>query len=169
MFKDYTIIDLETTGLSPNYNHIIEVGCVKVRGGDEFARLQLLIKPPEQIPWRITDITGISNNLVRNAPRFEDVAQQVYNFLNDELIVGHNVRFDIGFLKKKFSETLSMDFDNKYVDTIFLCKKVFPDFESYGLENISKELGIESEHHRALADCLTVKKVIDCISTKGVV
>lgn len=166
--KDYTIIDLETTGFSPNTNHIIEVACVKVRGAVEIDRLQILIRPPQHIPWRITNITGINNDLVRNAPRFAEVAQQIYNFLHGELIVGHNVRFDINFLRKNFADSLNVDFNNNSVDTIKLCKKAFPHFDSYALENVSTKLGINSEHHRALADCLIVKKVIDCISTKGV-
>ena len=166
LVRDYTILDLETTGLNPNSDFIIEVGCVKVRAGDEVDRLQLLIKPPKRIPWKITNITGISDFMVSTAPKFVDVAQVIWSFLENEVIVGHNVRFDLNFLRKNFSEILNVDFDNSYIDTLHIFKKAYPGLDSYSLDNISNELGIISEHHRAIADCCIVKKIIDYIEIK---
>lgn len=97
MTDDYTVIELETTGFSSQFNHIIEVGCIKFRGGKEIDRYQSLIKPLEPIPYVIECMTGIKNADVQNTPTFNEIGMAIWNFLNGELIVGHSVNFDINF------------------------------------------------------------------------
>ena len=164
--ESYVLVDLETTGFRPGVNHILEVGCIKIQKGQEVDRFQSLIRPPHSVSKRITKLTGIDNEMVADAPTFEEIAQKLWDFLKDEIIVGHNVRFDINFLYENFLETLNVKFSNDFVDTLPLSRKVYPSFESHKLEDIAEQLKIESEHHRAIADCLIVKDMIDDMTEK---
>lgn len=101
---DYTVIDLETTGLNPGYDEIIEAACVRYRDGQETERITSLIQPENRredgrfIDPFIESLTGITNQLLETAPLFEEVGEKFWNFLEGEFIVGHNVNFDINFL-----------------------------------------------------------------------
>lgn len=109
-------------------------------------------------------MTGITNEMVSNAPRFSQVSSQIWNFLKDELIVGHNVNFDINFLYDNIKDTTSKILNNDYVDTLRLSRKVFPEFESHGLMSLAFEFDIHSEHHRAVSDCYITMEVLKHIA-----
>lgn len=162
--RDYTIIDIETSGFSPEKNYIIEVGCIKYRDGQEINRYSSLICPPCRISTQIERLTGITNEMISSAPMFKTIARSLWEYLSGETLVGHNVNFDIDFLYDNFERELDRRLQNDYVDTLTLCRKAMPELESHSLSNISRVLQIKITPHRALSDCLILTKVIEKIS-----
>lgn len=161
---DYTVVDVETTGYDPRYDEIIEVGCIKYRNFQETARFQTLIQPPknrlgEYVDSFIESYTGITNQMLETAPPFVDVANDLCNFLSGELIVGHNVNFDINFLYDSLI-TFDVIFDNGFVDTLRLARRLLPNLKSYRLEDLDEYFGLNAEHHRSIKDCETTHQVL---------
>jgi DNA polymerase-3 subunit epsilon/ATP-dependent DNA helicase DinG len=146
--KTFIAIDLETTGLEPEKAQIIEVAAVKFRGGKEVAKFSSLVNPGRKIPFIVTDITGISDEDVAHAPVFEDILKEVKEFIGENPIVGHNVAFDLAFLRAN-----GMDFQSPVFDTWKLSTIAFTGFPSYSLENIAPRLGLDpGSSHRAYDD-----------------
>lgn len=156
--ESYTVVDLETTGYSGEFNSIIEIGSIKYRNGLEVSRYEMLLKPVEKIPYIVECITGIRNEMVVDAPTFGEKAQEIWEYLSGEIIIGHNVNFDINFLYDKFEGTLGVELQNDFIDTMRLAKKILPEMkaEGYGLDNLREHFGInlDAERHRAIGDCL---------------
>lgn len=162
--QDYTVIDLETTGLEPRYDDIIEVACIKYRGGEEVGRFQSLVQPPLQndeeddegepyyVDEFIESLTGITNEMLADAPKFDAIEQQVADFLNGELLVGHNVNFDINFLYDNL-EPYGVEIGNDFVDTMRLSRRALPDLPHHRLNDLAEYFSIDGEHHRAMGDC----------------
>jgi len=141
-------IDIETTGLSEDRDAIIEIGAVKFKGHRVEDEWSSVINPGRHIPEFITGLTGISDVEVRNAPRFRDIAQELDAFVGDAPVVGHNVRFDLGFLQK--ARILHY---NEVVDTYELAAVLMPTASRYNLGSLGKQLGILlPATHRALDD-----------------
>jgi len=159
---DYTIIDLETTGLDPHWDNIIEVACIKYRGGEEAGRIQSLIQPPiredadeDGLPYIdgfIEKLTGITNDMLKDAPMFKDIESQIEDFLAGELLVGHNVKFDINFLHDSFAP-YDVPFENDFVDTMRISRRVLPDLPHHRLGDLADYFNISGTHHRAMGDC----------------
>jgi ATP-dependent DNA helicase DinG len=144
----YTAIDLETTGLDPQRDAIIEIGAVKFRGDEVLEEWSSLVDPGRSIPEAITDLTGISNSMVQGAPSLRDVLPRLSSFVRDLPVVGHNVSFDLSFLNRCHVLT-----DNLSLDTFELAGILVPHAGRYGLGALAKELGIDlPATHRALDD-----------------
>lgn len=101
---DYTILDIETTGLDFEYCEIIEVGALKIRGGEVVDRFSSLVRPQNQIDDFITDLTGITNEMLESAPTFSEISKDFYNFVSNDILVGYNINFDVNFLYDAFQE-----------------------------------------------------------------
>ena len=141
-------IDIETTGLSQDRDAIIEIGAVKFKGHRVEDEWSSLINPGRHIPEFITGLTGISDVEVRNAPRFQDIAHELETFVGNAPVVGHNVRFDLGFLQK--AGLLQY---NEVIDTYELAAVLMPTASRYNLGALGKQLGILlPATHRALDD-----------------
>ncbi len=141
-------IDIETTGLNQSSDAIIEIGAVKFKGHRVEAEWSSLINPNKHIPEFITGLTGISDAEVRNAPRLADMAPRLEEFVGDAPIVGHNVRFDLGFLQKS-----GLFPYNEVIDTYELASVLMPTASRYNLGSLGKQLGILlPATHRALDD-----------------
>ncbi|MEO8355084.1 MAG: helicase C-terminal domain-containing protein [Chloroflexota bacterium] len=141
-------IDIETTGLNEGRDAIIEIGAVKFKGHRVEAEWSSLINPNKHIPEFITGLTGISDAEVRNAPRLADMAPRLEEFVGDAPIVGHNVRFDLGFLQKS-----GLFANNEVIDTYELASVLMPTASRYNLGSLGKQLGILlPATHRALDD-----------------
>lgn len=152
MCRNYVALDIETTGLRPEQDEIIEIGAVRYREGVPVERYSSLIKPNSIISSRITEITGITNEMVKNERTCEEVLSEFLLFVGEEDIIGHNVRFDYSFLKAHAFKQ-KKNFDNKAIDTLYLAKKLHPDFESRALSAMCLCYGIVNEHaHRAYDD-----------------
>ena len=153
---DYTVLDLETTGYSPIYDEIIEIAALKVRGGKIVDSFNSLVKPSGIIGAAVTEHTGITNEMLAAAPLPADILPAARDFMGNDIIVGHNIVFDINFLYDWFIEFKSEPVSNDFVDTLRLARKIYPDFEHHRLADISSALEIEAEgFHRALWDCHT--------------
>ena len=141
-------IDIESTGLNADRDAIIEIGAVKFKGHRVESEWSSVINPGRHIPEFITGLTGISDVEVRNAPRFNDIAHDLEAFAGDAPLVGHNIRFDLGFLQKG-----GLFHYNEVVDTYQLAAVVMPAASRYNLGALGKQLGILlPATHRALDD-----------------
>lgn len=157
---NYVVIDIETTGLSPEYCEIIELAAIKINNNEIVDTFSSLVKPKEPIFDYIQILTGITNNMVASAPIINDILPSFIKFIGDEIIVGHNVIFDIKFIQKNCTNVLGCNFENDYVDTLRISKKLVKYCENYRLETLIKHFNIEqSNFHRALADCHSTYKL----------
>ena len=125
LVNDYVVLDLETTGLSPNKNEIIEIAAIKVKNNKVLEVYNKLIKPDNGISEFITSITDISKEMIENAPNIKDVIKEFNDFINDEIIIGYNICFDLNFISDKSVKYLGKDINNKYIDVMKLVKKYF--------------------------------------------
>lgn len=156
---NYVVLDLETTGLSQYKNHIIEVGMIKVRNNFITDTFDRFINPREPISAFITKLTGISNKDVENAPYFQEIEDDILKFLGNDVIIGHNVNFDLGFLRTHFSK----EFSNKCLDTVYLSKRAFPHLNHYRLSDLTEYFHLYQNTHRAIDDCKATKELYDVI------
>lgn len=156
-----TVLDLETTGFDRSNDDIIEIGAVKIdlSNGCVVDEFSTLVKPKGIIPRAVTALTGIDDSMVKSAPKFEDVADRLMKLIDDDIILGHNVTFDLSFLYwalKRLGRTLEV----RYVDTYTLSRKYFKGLENYKLSTICDALNIDQTHaHRALSDCYSTFEV----------
>lgn len=166
--QDYTVIDLETTGLDPQFCEIIEVAAVRCRGGQEVSRFQTLVKPEYEVDEFITALTGITNEMLSDAPPIKAVLPDFLNYVGNDIVVGHNVNFDINFIYD-FAQLLGMgDFSNNYVDTMRMSRRLFPNLPHHRLSDVSEHLGtLSGDAHRALADCLSVVMCYETMREKS--
>lgn len=160
--NDYCVIDLETTGLSFLYDDILEIGILKVHDNKIIETYNQLINPNHPIPEFITELTGITNEMVMNKPTIGMVKNDVLNFLGEHIIIGHNTSFDLNFIKTKFNTYLP----NKYMDTLQFSRKLYPELKQHRLVDMVTYLNLSNDKHRALSDCLSTKQLYDCIKQK---
>ena len=159
----YAIIDIETTGLSPSTEKITEIAIIIHDGKKVVEEFSTLINPERKIPYRITQITGINSKMVDDAPKFYEIAKQIVELTENKVIIGHNVRFDYGFIRSEF-KSLGYDFKRQTLDTIKLARKLIPGKPSYGLGKLCKSLGIENpDRHRALGDATATKTLFELL------
>lgn len=162
----YAIVDIETTGGSSKTNKITEIAIYIYDGEKVIDSFVSLINPECYIPSFITDITGITNKMVANSPKFYEVAKQIVEITSNRTFVAHNVNFDYNFIKKEFKE-LGYDFNRKKICTVQMSRKYLPGHKSYSLGKICKELGIEIKgRHRASGDALATIELFNLILQK---
>lgn len=162
IIDNYCVLDLETTGLSPNYDSIIEIGIIKVKENKIVDKYNSLINPGFLINEYITSITGITNEMLKGKPKIIDLKKEVLNFIGNDILVGHNISFDVSFLQKGFNEELK----NEYIDTLQFCRKLFKELSHHRLTDMSNYLEISRNEHRSMSDCLCTKELYDCIKEK---
>lgn len=163
---DYCVLDLETTGLSPSYNNIIEIGIIKVSGLTITDSFHSLVNPQRDIPYYITQLTGITGQDVYEAPFFEDIADKVAEFISGHIMVGHNLSFDKSFLKKEFA-ACGREVDVTHnLCTLKIARRIYPTLKSKSLGSVCRHLGINNlAEHRALGDAkVTAKLLIQMIA-----
>lgn len=147
--RDYTVIDLETTGLNPEAELIIEFAAVKVRNGEITDTFQQLCDPGFPIPPLITNITGIDDEMVRFCPNPRQVLPDFLDFIGDDFIVGHNVLFDVRFVVR-----CAEIFKNNYIDTMKIFRKLHSTLPHHRLSDMVEFYNKTNETaHRALSDC----------------
>ncbi|EAT11589.1 hypothetical protein HF888_12290 [Bermanella marisrubri] len=164
--QPYVIVDVETTGGRKEQHRVTEVGMVKVLNGEIVDEWQSLINPMRHIPQSITRLTGISNEMVSNAPVFDDVADEIAEFCAGSVFVAHNVNFDYGFFRSEF-ERLGRRFHAPKLCTVQMSRKYLPGHSSYSLGKLCAALDIDLEnHHRALDDAKAAAHVFRLIQEK---
>ncbi|RGD72893.1 3'-5' exonuclease [Anaerofustis stercorihominis] len=154
--EDYTVIDIETTGLNPDENEIIEVGAVKVRDRKIIDEFSSFVSPKKDIiSPEIRKLTGIDEVMIEGADQIEDVIPKFNEFIDGEILLGHNVNFDINFLYDNYERYSDFYLSNDYVDLLKISRKLSPEFENHKLETVLKKLGIKvDQQHRAVSDCI---------------
>ena len=138
--SEFIAIDLETTGLVPEEESIIEVSAVKYKNGEEQSTFTHLLNPNKSIPSFIEDLTGINNDMVKGKPSFLDVLDELIEYVGELPIVGHNVQFDINFIKHHSNDRYNLSETNSVCDTYLLSKFVLFSNEQHSLESISEIL-----------------------------
>jgi DNA polymerase III subunit epsilon len=150
----FAIVDTETTGTSPGYNRIIEIGIVRVEKGKVVETFQSLVNPECEIESVIESITGISAAELSRAPLFEDLADRISDLLHGAIFVAHNVRFDYGFLRNEFKR-LNRKFSSRCLCTVTLSRKLCPEFAHHDLSSLVERYGLACEQrHRAMSDAM---------------
>jgi len=157
----FSIIDVETTGLSPRNNNIIEIGIVKVSGLKLKDTFHTMINPGRPIPYYISQFTGITDDDVYNAPFFEDAADDILNFISEDIIGGHNFSFDKSFLKREFLFAGKGELYNSDICTLKLARKMYPNLKSRSLSNLCSYFKLHNENsHRALSDARVTAQLL---------
>lgn len=152
--EEYYVVDLETTGLSPQFDEIIEISAIKIINSEIVDTFSTLVKPTEEIDEHITRLTGITNGMLENAPDIDSILPGFFEFIENGVIVGHNVNFDINFLYDNRLKLFNTTVKNDFVDTMRIAKKLYPDFPNHKLCELVKNFGIKTDAaHRAFADC----------------
>src|SRR5665213_2369306 len=148
----YAIVDIETTGGHASANGITEIAICIHNGKKVIERYSTLINPKRHIPIYISALTGISNEMVENAPSFEDVAHDIYHLLNGKIFVAHNVNFDYSFVRYHLAAA-GYELQCNKLCTVRLGRKIIPGLPSYGLGKLCRHLDIANEsRHRAVGD-----------------
>lgn len=159
----YAIIDIETTGTSAAFGKITEIAIFIHNGNEVTDSFITLINPECNIPWNITRLTGISNEMVAEAPKFYEVAKRIVELTAGKVFVAHNVMFDYSFVKEEFKR-LGYDYKRKVMCTVKLGRKLLPGHRSYSLGNICSDLGINIEgRHRAGGDAFATVKLFELL------
>ncbi len=159
----FAILDIETTGGSPKTEKITEIAIYFHDGEKVVSEWSSLLNPEKNIPYFITGLTGITNEMVADAPKFYEVARELVERTENHTIVGHNVSFDYSFIKSEFKR-LGFAYDRNTLCTVKLSRKTFPGHKSYSLGKICKELGITiMDRHRAAGDALATVKLFEMI------
>ncbi|TCO79905.1 PolC-type DNA polymerase III [Marinisporobacter balticus] len=148
----YVVFDIETTGLSSKNDKITEIGAVKIRDNEIIDRFNVLVNPEMPIPPKIVELTGITDDMVKNQPSIEKILPKFLAFLEDVPVVAHNAGFDTAFIKENCNK-IGLGFNNPIVDTLRLSKILLPNLKRFRLNIVAKELGIAlNNHHRAVDD-----------------
>lgn len=153
--EEYVVFDIETTGLDVDRDQIIEIGAIRVRGGEERESFYTLVAAEKTLPKKCTELTGITDNLLAsNGVPLKKAVQAFLEFVSDNPIVAHNASFDCGFIQVACEECDLVDFDNETIDTIDLAKMKLPQATNYRLGALASILNLDNKHsHRAESDC----------------
>ena len=153
---DYVVFDLETTGLSPMTDAIIEISAIKVKKGTIQDRFSTLVNPNRPIPYTATQVNGITDSMVADAPPLKDALERFLTFIGDEVLVGHNIHsFDMKFLNCAMEELYQRDMANDYIDTLYMARRWVKELPRHRLIDLAAQFHISTEGaHRALNDCV---------------
>jgi len=159
----FSIIDIETTGQSYKNGKITEIAIYQHNGQEVTDSFSTLINPEMDIPFFITELTGIDNEMVRTAPKFYQVAKKIIEMTMGRTFVAHNASFDYKFIKEEYAR-LGYDYHRKTMCTVKLSRKLLPGHPSYSLGKLCTDLGIEiNGRHRAAGDALATAKLFNIL------
>lgn len=163
LLQNYCIIDIETTGYNPGLDEIIELCAIRVRNGHVVDKFISLIDPAECIPDYITILTGISTEITSSAPTLEKALPSFIEFVGEDVVLGHNVTFDLNFITFETTHLLGKPFLNNYIDTLPLSRTILSSAPNHKLATLANEFDLPVPSHRADADCITTKALYDLI------
>lgn len=163
----YVVVDLETTGLQPAKDRILEIGAVKVEKGEVKDTFCTFINPRMAIPPFIQALTGITQDMVENAPTAEQAFYEFLDFCGDRDLMGHNLMFDYSFLKHQ-AANLKLSFEKRGIDTLKIARSVLPELESRSLTSLCEYFQINREQaHRAFHDALATHEVYEQLKKRA--
>lgn len=181
-FDSYVVIDIETSGFDANHDSIIEIGALRIKNNEITDKFSSLVKPDKYfidsqakaetdyfetesgkycyyIDDFIIERTGINNAMLLDAPETKDVLAAFFKFINDDIIVGHNVNFDVNFIYDNYLKYFGKTFGNDFTDTLRLSRIALKELEHHTLKDVAKYFSVvQTMEHRALADCETTWK-----------
>ena len=155
LYDDYVVFDIETSGLNPHKDKIIEISAIKYINNKPVDKFSYLIDPQINISEIITRVTGLTDDDLKGEKTINEVLPMFLNFIGDYPIIGHNVRFDYDFIEANINRLNLKHIKNKIIDTLFLSRITIYDSENHKLETLKKYLNLDYNSHRALDDCLT--------------
>lgn len=157
---EYVVFDIETTGFSSKNDKIIEIGAVKLKGGEIVDSFSAFVDPKVNIPYKITELTSITQNMVNGQPTIDEVLPKFMDFVGESVLVAHNASFDVGFIKKNLAD-MGKTLKNPVMDTVPLARYLYPDLKKVKLNIVAKHLGISLEnHHRAVDDAKATAEIL---------
>ncbi len=149
----YVVFDVETTGLSAVYDTIIELAAVKVKEGEIIDRFESFANPHRPLSATIIELTGITDDMVQDAPEVEEVLRKFHEWIGNDVLVAHNASFDMGFLNTGFQKIGLGRASNPVIDTLELARFLYPEMKNHRLNTLAKKLDVElTQHHRAIYD-----------------
>lgn len=163
---DYVVFDLETTGVSPARDAIIEISAVKVRSGAVTERFSSFVNPGREIPYAASAVNHITDEMVADAEDITKVLPEFLAFIGRDVLVGHNIQaFDLLFLDRAALQVIGKGLDNDYIDTLFMARSCLPMLSHHRLVDLARHFGISDEGaHRALNDCLMNQKCFEAMA-----
>lgn len=163
--EDYVVFDLETTGVSPYNDEVIEISAVKARKGKVVEEFSELVNPKRTIPFAASRVNNITDDMVSDAPFFDEVLRHFLEFVGENVLVGHNIQsFDMKFIYRDCERYFHQLITNDYVDTLILAKRCFPEWRHRRLGDLADYYGISTQGaHRALADCRMNQRVFELL------
>ena len=170
--EEFTVFDIETTGLSPIKDKITEIGAVKIKNGKITDKFSELINPEIPIPENITKLTGITDSMVKDKANIREILPKFLEFAADSPLIAHNANFDSGFIRAKASE-MGINLNNTIIDTLQLSRLLLTGLKRHKLDIVCEHLGIGLEnHHRAADDAEATAKImlkfIEMLKNKGI-
>ena len=165
----FAAFDIETTGLTPVVDGIVEIGAVRFRGNQVIDTFDEMVDPLRPISHGASSVNGITDEMVQGKPTIEEVLPRFLEFLGDAVPVAHHAPFDVGFLAYEISRLNLAVPDQPVLDTCVIPKRLFPHMRSYSLENLARFFSLKSEtFHRALADAMVCMKILNrCVAEMG--
>ena len=155
LFDDYIVFDIETSGLNPSKDKIIEIGAIKYIDNKKVDEFSYLIDPQIKLEPIITTVTGLTDEDLKGKKTIDEVLPLFLDFIKDYPIIGHNVRFDYDFIEANIKKLNLNHLKNKIIDTLVLSRITIYDSENHKLETLKKYLKLDFNSHRAVDDCLT--------------
>lgn len=140
----YIAFDIETTGLDPMYDEIIEIGAIKIENGREVQVFNTLVKPEYEINEFISKLTGITNEVVKKSPSIDEVLSKFIEFIGDSIILGHNVNFDINFIYDNLVKFNMKPITNDFIDTLRLSRRLLPELKHHRLSDLADYYNINA-------------------------
>ena len=165
---DFVVVDVEATGAKTPPNRLIELGAYRIRGGKIVDKFVTLVNPEIPIPRFVATLTGISNDMVRDAPVFADVAPKWLDFVSDSVLVAHNAPFDTSFLNHEISRVYpGHRMVNPHLCTVKLSRRAMPDLSNHRLDTIASHFSIPiASRHRAGSDALATAEIFIFLLTE---
>lgn len=162
---NYVVFDLETTGVSCRYDEVVEISAIKVDNHETVSEFTTLVNPKRRIPYQASQVNGITDDMVEDAPAFETALADFFAFAGDYALVGHNIHtFDMKFIYRDSEKYFGRIPKNDYIDTLTLARSYLPQLKHHKLTDLADYYGISTTGaHRALNDCRMNQAVYECL------
>ena len=165
----FTIFDVETTGMSPVRDRIVEIAAVRIEKDGSLKHFSTLINPERHIPYTVSQVHHITDDMVKDAPFFRDIAQDFHNFIAGSRLIAHNARFDLSFLQESFFRSGFPIWDGRTIDFVKMIRNTHPGLKSYKLQELRKEFLLTDNPgmnpHRAAADVEWTRQLFEIVLT----